>query len=241
VLAGDHLQLGPTVKSDTAKKMGLENSVFETAISRGLKGIMLQEQYRMHEHIMRFPARKFYYNALSAHATVAQHTLDSKTNFDQPFLFIDTAGSGYAEEQDEKSLSTRNPEEALFVLNFLNLLEQNVGKHHSVGIITPYSAQVKFFQQHLDAERGVQVSTVDGFQGQEKDIIIISCVRSNENGEIGFLQDTRRMNVALTRARKKLVIVGDSATLGSHAFYQDLLNYAEEVNGYTTIWEFNFE
>lgn len=240
IMAGDHLQLGPTVKSDTAKKLGLEHSVFEKAIQRGLKGVMLQEQYRMHEKIMRFPAQKFYANALSAHASVAQRTLGSKTGFDQPFLFIDTAGSGYSEEQDEKSLSIRNPEEAQFVINFLNLLLDQVGQHHSVGIITPYSAQVKYFQELVDAEKGIQISTVDGFQGQEKDIIIISCVRSNETGEIGFLQDTRRMNVALTRARKKLVVVGDSATLGSHAFYQDLLSYAEEVEGYTTIWEFTF-
>lgn len=240
VMAGDHLQLGPTVKSDEAKKAGLENSVFETAIKRGINSIMLEEQYRMHEHIMQFSGEKFYHNALRANAKVAQRTLESKTSFDQPFVFIDTAGSGYAEEQDGQSLSTRNPEEAQFVVSFLNLLEDNVGKHHSVGIITPYSAQVNVFKTLVDPERGVQINTVDGFQGQEKDIIIISCVRSNMEGQIGFLQDTRRMNVALTRARKKLVVVGDSATLGAHPFYQDLLNYAEKVNGYTTIWEFNF-
>lgn len=237
ILAGDHLQLGPTVKSDAARKLGLEKSIFEKGMARGLPHVMLDTQYRMHAHIMGFSGAQFYNNALQAHASVAGRTLGTGAEWDKPFLFIDTAGCGYNDEQDAQTLSLKNPEEAQFCINYLNLLPGEVLAQNSVGIITPYNAQATVLKDLVGARDNVQVSTVDGYQGQEKDIILISCVRSNDNGEIGFLQDTRRMNVALTRARKKLIIVGDSATLSSHPFYGALMDYAESIQSYITAWE----
>ncbi|HLP14170.1 MAG TPA: AAA domain-containing protein [Flavobacteriales bacterium] len=238
ILAGDHLQLGPTVKSDEAVKLGFTKSIFELGMERNLPSIMLAEQYRMHEHIMEFSNKKFYKNGLLAHGSVKSRTLEIDAAWDKPFLFIDTAGCGYEESVDQKTLSTQNVEEAGFCVRYLNLLLEHVGNHNSVGIIAPYSAQVSVLKELVSEKQNIQISTIDGFQGQEKDIILISCVRSNVDGEIGFLKDTRRMNVAMTRARKKLIIVGDSATLSSFNFYNDLVDYAQSIEGYATAWEF---
>ncbi|HYG50344.1 MAG TPA: AAA domain-containing protein [Flavobacteriales bacterium] len=237
ILAGDHLQLGPTVKSDEAQKLGFTKSIFESGMEKNLPSIMLVEQYRMHEHIMQFSNRKFYKQGLTAHGSVKSQTLEINQDWNKPFLFIDTAGCGYTETVDEKSLSIQNSEEANFCVGYLKLFMQHTGAN-TIGIISPYSAQVTVLKELIGEKANIQVSTIDGFQGQEKDIILISCVRSNDNGEIGFLKDTRRMNVAMTRARKKLIIVGDSATLSSFPLYSELLAYAEEIGGYVTAWEF---
>lgn len=234
ILAGDHQQLGPTVKSDEGRKLGLEKSLFEQLIEKKVPSVMLTEQYRMNEKIMRFSSNKFYSNKLSAHLSVSDHLLDNDT---LPFLFIDTAGAGYNEAQSDKSQSLINLEESAFIEKWFSTFKMDHGDF-STGIITPYSAQANLLREKIKLDKNILISTVDGFQGQERDMIIISCVRSNDKNEIGFLKDYRRMNVAMTRARKKLVIIGDSATLGNDQFYKELIDYAEHIGGYTTVWEF---
>jgi superfamily I DNA and/or RNA helicase len=164
----------------------------------------------------------------------------------QPFEWIDTAGCGYLEVQDDETDSLKNPEEAELLLVHLQLLWNNLpldlqqNTDFSIGIISPYKAQVKLLAElvrKLDVGSRVSVNTVDGFQGQERNVIYISMVRSNDAGEIGFLKDTRRMNVAMTRAKQKLVMVGDSSTLSSFAFYEELLRYVEQIEAYRSAWE----
>ncbi len=245
ILAGDHFQLPPTIKSFNAAKQGLATTLFEKAIQRNQADVMLQVQYRMNAQIMAFSGNYFYKGQLKAHPSIQSWLLAP----DQPAItFIDTAGCGYAERVDKETLSTYNTDEAAFALRHLHwLLEQypEAAAEASIAVIAPYSAQVKqlkelaaanpFFEQY---QAQMRINTIDGFQGQEKDIIYISLVRSNEQSEIGFLQDIRRMNVAITRARKKLVIVGDSATVGSHTFYSQFIDYAQQLNAYHSAFEF---
>ncbi|SMD38199.1 AAA domain-containing protein [Reichenbachiella faecimaris] len=247
IFAGDHCQLPPTIKSFEAAKAGLEVTLFEKAIQRNQADTMLQEQYRMHEQIMNFSSRLFYKDQLIANEMVRNWRVFVE---DQTVEFIDTAGCGYFEQVDPETRSSFNTEEAdlLFkhLTNYLMTLDA-MGKSDdlaSIGVISPYKAQVINMQEQLAAmeldeitTKKVAVNTIDSFQGQERDVIYISLVRSNENGEIGFLSDTRRMNVALTRARKKLVVIGDSATIGQHPFYQKFLDYVNEVDAYHSAFE----
>ena len=247
IFPGDHCQLPPTIKSFEAAKAGLEVTLFEKAIQRNQADTMLQEQYRMHEQIMNFSSRLFYKNQLIANEMVKNWKIFSE---DQTVEFIDTAGCGYFEEVDPETRSSFNTEEAdlLFkhLTNYLMSLDamQKNDELTSVGIISPYKAQVVNMQEQLAAmeldestANKLAVNTIDSFQGQERDVIYISLVRSNENGEIGFLADTRRMNVALTRARKKLVVIGDSATIGQHPFYEKFLDYINEIDAYHSAFE----
>jgi len=256
VLAGDHCQLPPTVKSLVAEKGGLEVTLFQKCIERQPKvAVMLRTQYRMHQHIMQFSNQQFYQGQLEAHESVAASDLHA---FNPAFLpdlaveFIDTAGCGYTEKSFAEGASTANPEEADLLLRHLQHLlreytpEQMTEAPLKIGIISPYRAQINYLKDEvehhewlhsLQNKRQLSVGTVDSFQGQERDIIYISMVRSNDTGEIGFLSDIRRMNVAMTRARKKLVIIGDSATLAQHAFYQDFISYTESINAYRSAWE----
>ena len=169
--------------------------------------------------------------------------------------FIDTAGCSYNEQAFSETSSVANPEEADLLLKHLQkLLEQfpetntenAIEKPLKIGIISPYRAQINYLKdqveqipelQELVNKKLLSIGTVDSFQGQERDIIYISMVRSNDRGEIGFLADIRRMNVAMTRARKKLVIVGDSATLTYEPFYQEFVKYTEDINAYKSAWE----
>lgn len=245
VLAGDHHQLPPTVKSFEAGKAGLSKTLFEKCIQHHPQtAVMLQTQYRMHEDIMRFSANYFYENKLLADASVATALLEPGM---LPFDFIDTAGCGFAEAQDPETLSRYNEEEAQFLIRQVEKLILHVGVEQwnfSIGIITPYSAQVerliKLAEQSEElstlASR-ITINTVDAFQGQERDVIAISLVRSNEKSEVGFLGDIRRVNVAMTRAKKKLIMLGDSATLGSHPFYLELLTYVQEKGFYKSAYE----
>ncbi|WP_422359829.1 AAA domain-containing protein [Reichenbachiella sp.] len=247
IFAGDHCQLPPTIKSFEAAKAGLEVTLFEKAIQRNNADTMLQEQYRMNEQIMNFSSRLFYKDQLIANELVKNWKVFTE---DQTVEFIDTAGCGYFEEADPETRSSFNTEEAdlLFshLTNYLMSLDamEKLDELNSVGVISPYKAQVINMQEQLAAmelEEGtrnkIAVNTIDSFQGQERDIIYISLVRSNENGEIGFLSDTRRMNVALTRARKKLVVIGDSATIGQHPFYEKFLDYINEIDAYRSAFE----
>lgn len=255
VFAGDHFQLPPTVKSKQAEAEGLKKSLFEKCIERKPQvAVMLRTQYRMNEKIMNFSNHKFYKDDLKADVSVQDGVLsyDSEHNYlNAPVDFIDTAGCGFNEIINPESLSLANPEEANLLFRYLALmLEQyrSAGmsdKKITIGIISPYKEQVELLQQQLPEQEQlkdflswISVKTIDGFQGQERDVICISLVRSNESGEIGFLNDTRRMNVALTRAKKKLVVIGDSATLSYHNFYKDFLDYIDKIGAYHTAWEF---
>jgi superfamily I DNA and/or RNA helicase len=265
ILAGDHCQLPPTIKSYEAAQAGLSETLFEKLIKTQTVAVMLETQYRMHEQIMGFSNQIFYQNRLSAAEKVKEWTLISHLNdsknansldYLQTLEFIDTAGCSFDEQFHPETQSRFNPEENNLVIKHLtNLLQQLsytypsvIAENLSIGIISPYSAQVSFLKENLLAHPDLseyknllQINSIDGFQGQERDIIYISLVRSNEKGQIGFLADTRRMNVALTRARKKLVVIGDSATLGQHSFYQSFLDYIEKIGAYRSAWEFQGE
>ncbi len=232
VLSGDPLQLPPTVKSQEAMKAGLSITLLERMM--GLEGIsvLLSTQYRMNEKIMSFSNSYFYADKLIAHPTVATHTVEGQN---LEIEFIDTAGCGYNEKSGEAGNSRQNPEEA--ELLFKHMRHNSYPKDASIGIITPYRGQLLTLNKEKEGLH-IKVSTVDSFQGQERDIIYISLVRSNDRGEIGFLKDYRRMNVAMTRARKKLVVVGDSATIGQDDFYSKFITYCEENGFYKSAWEF---
>ena len=248
IFAGDHHQLPPTIKSFEAAKQGLEVTLFEKAIECNQADVMLREQYRMNTAIMNFSNGYFYNNELIANANVADWKIFPE---DLPIEFIDTAGCGFFEQVDSETLSSFNPEEADLVLKHLSMYFEELAQNNylesvsDIGIISPYKAQTTLLAERIvkneilsdEIRAKMSINTVDSFQGQERDIIYISLVRSNENGVIGFLSDTRRMNVAMTRARKKLVIFGDSATIGQHPFYDKLLDYVNKINAYTSAFE----
>lgn len=254
VFAGDHFQLPPTVKSKKAEDLGLKQTLFEHCMQLENVSVMLTTQYRMNEQIMNFSNAEFYQGELKADASVKDTVLSFDENehlLHSPFELIDTAGCGYTEIINPESLSIANPEEATLLAGHLKQLLQQYeqsnksGKKISIGIISPYKEQVQHLTQKLAEDdilknysSQIAVKTVDGFQGQERDVIYISMVRSNENNEIGFLSDTRRMNVALTRAKKKLVVIGDSATFGNHPFYKDFLDYVDSIGAHKSAWEF---
>ncbi|MFD0749050.1 AAA domain-containing protein [Mucilaginibacter calamicampi] len=228
VMAGDHLQLPPTVKS---QQKGLSTTLLEKCATLQPHAVtLLEEQYRMNSRIMGFSSVKFYENRLVAHPGVANRVLNYN---DKPFTFIDTAGAGY-EEQSEGT-STINPEEAAFIVRHIVAMDYPAAL--SIAVIAPYKEQVNLLKELL-AGNAAEVNTVDGFQGQERDVIYISLTRSNSSNVIGFLNDYRRMNVAMTRARLKLVMVGDSATLAQTPFYAELIAYAENLGGYESVWEY---
>ncbi len=238
VMAGDPFQLPPTVKSTEAEKRGLSKTLLEKTIQRHARVSLLKTQYRMNTEIMEFSNRKFYDGKLEAHKSVASHHLAISP---QHVEFIDTAGCGYEELTGENNESRCNPDEVNVIRKHFEAMRENQNIDFSIGIISPYRAQVALLQEEFAIEKMITVNTVDSFQGQERDMIYISMVRSNDKNEIGFLRDYRRMNVAMTRARKKLVIVGDSATLGNDRFYEDFLKYAEDIGAYKTAWEFMYE
>jgi superfamily I DNA and/or RNA helicase len=186
----------------------------------------------------------FYKNALKAHQSVADRILFSG---DEPIQFIDTAGCSYDEKSD--GTSTTNPDEAGFLVKHLIHLVADLGSKNesfpSIAIVSPYKQQVQLLNALIEESEAlipyrdkIAVNTIDSFQGQERDVVYISLTRSNSDGNIGFLSDTRRMNVAMTRARKKLVVIGDSATLSKSAFYADFIRYAEQLDAYHSAWEF---
>ena len=245
VLAGDPFQLPPTVKSKEAQKEGLDITLIEKCIQNQPEVSLLNVQYRMNNEIMTFSNRQFYAGLLRAHDSVATHRLGELELYSNlPIEFIDTAGTGFQEEQSAESRSLENKGERDLLEKHLNMLlgDSKFDINTSIGVVSPYKAQVLALQEQLGEEMvqsyDISINTIDSFQGQERDVIYISMVRSNEEGIIGFLSDLRRMNVAMTRARKKLVIIGDSATLGNNKFYQDFFSYAEEVEAYKSAFEY---
>lgn len=244
ILAGDHCQLPPTVVSQDATAQGFAVSLLERLARHYGPSItrLLQVQYRMHEAIMGFSSQEFYNGALTADASVREHLLRDlpgvRSHFltETPLQFIDTAGAGYDEEQEPDGESRFNPQEAQLIVRLVRTLRACGVRAEDLAVIAPYAAQVRLLREQIN-EPGLEIDSVDGFQGREKEAVLVSLVRSNLNGEIGFLADTRRINVALTRARRKLIVVGDSATLAAHPFYQHLLEYVETVDAYHTVWE----
>ena len=235
VLAGDPWQLPPTVKSSQAAKAGLEVTLIEKAIKRGENAILLNEQYRMNNEIMAFSNRYFYGDKLIANADNAMRKLGDG---EMAIEFIDTAGCGFEENRSTSGESRSNIEEASLLCRHLAALMNQYPDLTDIGVISPYRAQVDLLDEMLPKDARIAVQTVDGFQGQEREVIYISLVRNNENGQLGFLTDYRRMNVAMTRAKKKLVVIGDSATLGNDAFYASFLEYCEEIEAYKSAWEY---
>ncbi len=260
ILAGDHCQLPPTIKSSEAAKQGLEKTLMEKLVEAFPSNVtLLTEQYRMNKVIMGFSSMEFYDNKLTAHPTVADHLIFEN---DDPLLFIDTAGTGYEEKIEGTGIS--NPEEAEFLISQIEkivseLVNMEMNKAGAapasfkseennnpvtIGVISPYRHQVELLKEKvrqselLSNYAGLTVNTIDSFQGQERDMIFISMTRSNTDNMIGFLSELRRMNVAMTRAKKKLVVIGDSGTLSQNKFYADFIQYAEKNSGYKSAWEF---
>ena len=245
VMAGDHCQLPPTVLSDQAAAEGMRDSMMQRLIEREGESIFrrLTVQYRMNDAIMNFSSNEFYEGTLVADHSVAEHRLRDLTGVDpipltdQPLMFVDTAGSGMNEQLEPDGESKLNPGEGKVVLQFARELMEAGVSADQIAIIAPYAAQVRWLRNRMD-NRDLEIDTVDGFQGREKEVVLITLTRSNDRGEIGFLGDKRRTNVALTRAKRKLIVIGDSATLGANAFYGRMLEYFEEHEAYRSVFEF---
>ncbi|MBI5963441.1 MAG: IGHMBP2 family helicase, partial [Chloroflexi bacterium] len=244
VLAGDHFQLPPTVISPEAIRSGFNISLMERLLENPKVELsrLLNVQYRMHQDIMNFSSDVFYEGSLQADETVRTALLadlpqiKSSPLTDSPIHFIDTAGASYDEEQESDGDSKLNPLEAELVIKKAHELLSCGLTSDQIAVISPYSAQVKYLREKLKY-LDLEIDSVDGFQGREKEAVIVSLVRSNREGEVGFLADTRRMNVALTRARRKLIVIGDSATITSHGFYKRMVEYFEAIGAYHSVWE----
>lgn len=240
ILAGDHCQLPPTVKSIMALKGGLGKTLMERIVENKPETVtLLKMQYRMNEQIMKFSS-EWFYNGMVESAPMVSHR--GILDYDIPMMWIDTAECDGKEEFVGENFGRINRAEAEMTLQTLQQYLEKIGKQRileesiDVGIISPYRAQVQLLRKELRKREFFRpyrhlltVNTVDGFQGQERDIILISLVRSNDGGDIGFLRDLRRMNVAITRARMKLIILGSSATMTSHPFYKKLYEYVGQL------------
>lgn len=244
ILAGDHCQLPPTIKSIAALKAGLGKTLMERIVDSKPEVVtLLDTQYRMNEEIMRFSSSWFYDGKVKAAPITAHRGI---LDYDTPIEWVDddanddeTVGETFVGE----TFGRINKVEARQVMELLQAYFEKIGKQRildesiDVGIISPYRAQVQYLRHLIKKETFfkpfrhlLSVNTVDGFQGQERDIIIVSLVRSNNDGQIGFLRDLRRMNVAMTRARSKLIIIGDHETLAHHEFYNKLYEYIKSLS-----------
>lgn len=240
ILAGDHCQLPPTIKCIEAARGGLGRTLLEKVVLHKPETMsLLKIQYRMHEDIMRFPSRWFYHDELEAAPEVKYRGI---LDFDTPVSWIDTSELDLQEKAVAEGTGRLNTGEAELLVRELKNYMERIGirrileEHIDFGVISPYRAQVHYLRHLLKKEpffrpcrRLITVHTVDGFQGQERDVIMISLVRANEKGQIGFLRDLRRMNVAITRARMKLLILGEAVTLTKHPFYRELYEYIGEL------------
>jgi superfamily I DNA and/or RNA helicase len=257
VLAGDPHQLGPVVTGGPTLEDVLGTTIFERLVASGAPSVMLEQQHRMHEQIMAFPSRSMYEGKLFAAPEVARHVLaDLGVAGDpargKPVWFVDTAGKDWLEERtdfepggslnnlpaysfDPSTFNTGNAERV--AAEARRLLSRGLPPT-DLAIIAAYSAQARRLRDLLRDERaaGLEVGTVDGFQGREKEAVIVDLVRSNDSGELGFLSNTRRMNVALTRAKRFLLVVADSATLGDHPYYAQFIQYVDEIDAHGSAW-----
>lgn len=236
ILAGDHCQLPPTVKAPEALRAGLGHTLMQTIVKNKPDTVsLLKLQYRMNDEIMRFSSEWFYGGMLQSAPEVKYRSI---LDFDTPIEWINTEGLDCNEEFIGENYGRINKSEAELSIEQLKGYITKIGRERflderiDVGMISPYKAQVQYLRRLVrnDAffkpyRQAITINTVDGFQGQERDVILISLVRANEEGQIGFLNDLRRMNVAITRARMKLIILGDASTLTRHAFYKKLYTY----------------
>jgi superfamily I DNA and/or RNA helicase len=241
ILAGDHCQLPPTVKSIAALKGGLDKTLMERIVENRPEVVtLLKTQYRMNEQIMRFSSDWFYHGEVESASEIKYRGI---LDLDTPMTWVDTSEMDSKEEFVGESFGRINKNEAALTLHTLSDYFEKIGKQRildervDVGIISPYRAQVQYMRKLIRMKesfkpfrRLISVNTVDGFQGQERDIIIISLVRANDEGQIGFLRDLRRMNVAMTRARMKLIIIGNASTMTRHPFYKKLFEYINKIN-----------
>ncbi|HEY1558742.1 MAG TPA: AAA domain-containing protein [Kofleriaceae bacterium] len=258
VLAGDPHQLGPVVVGGARAEAVLGTTMFERLVDTFADAaVMLEQQHRMHEQIMEFPSRSMYGGLLRAAPEVAHHVLEDLGVLPdparpRPMWFLDTAGKDWIEERtdfdpggslnnlpaysiDPSTFNTGNARRV--AAEARRLLSRGVPAS-DVAVIAAYSAQARRLRDLLREERaaGLEVGTVDGFQGREKEAVIVDLVRSNDSGELGFLVNTRRMNVALTRARRFLLVVADSATLGDHPYYAELVRYVDQLDAHGSAW-----
>lgn len=241
ILAGDHCQLPPTVKALEALRAGLGHTLMQTIVKSKPDTVsLLKLQYRMNDEIMRFSSEWFYGGMLQSAPEVKYRSI---LDFDTPIEWINTEGLDCNEEFIGENYGRINKSEAELSIEQLKGYITKIGRERflderiDVGMISPYKAQVQYLRRLVrnDAffkpyRQAITINTVDGFQGQERDVILISLVRANEEGQIGFLNDLRRMNVAITRARMKLIILGDASTLTRHAFYKKLYTYIESLH-----------
>jgi predicted DNA helicase len=247
IMAGDHKQLPPTILNEEAERGGLSRSLFERLLQ--LYGdrirVILEVQYRMNETIEAFPNTEFYNGKLRAYEQVKQRNIleilpkskveELEDDDVKPFLFIDTQGSDEFKELTRRgSTSKENVGEAQLVRDIAERLLRLGVLPEEIAIISPYGDQVSLMKTMLQVE-GLEIKTVDGFQGREKEVVIVSFVRSNKMGEIGFLRDLRRLNVSITRAKRKLVLIGDSTTLEHEGCYKRLIESAKERGAYKTV------
>lgn len=249
VMAGDHRQLPPTVRSQEATHRGLKQSLFEKLADRHGESIkaMLTTQYRMHERIMAFPNKEFYDGQLVADEIVATHTLadigvevqqlpspmDSIIDPSEPVVFVDTKETDTAERTRKGSTSKENIEEAEIVSSITDACLDVDVQADSIAVIAPYQDQVDRLRSMIADD--IEVQTVDGFQGREKAVVVLSLTRSNEAGQIGFLDNIRRLNVSLTRARRKVIVIGDGSTISNHPVYDRYRSFVHD-NGRYLVW-----
>ena len=240
ILAGDHCQLPPTIKCVEAMRGGLDETLMQKIVRNKPETVsLLKMQYRMNDEIMQFSSHWFYRGELNSVPEVKYRSI---LDYDTPMVWVNTEGMDCNEEFVGESFGRINKQEAMLCLEQLKAYIQKIGKERLLeeridfGIISPYKAQVQYLRQLVKKEsllkpfrHLITINTVDGFQGQERDVILISLVRANEDGQIGFLNDLRRMNVAITRARMKLIILGDASTLTKHPFYKRLYEYVEQL------------
>lgn len=241
ILAGDHCQLPPTVKNPQALRAGLGYTLMQSIVKNRPETVsLLKVQYRMNDEIMRFSSNWFYGGMLESAPEVKYRSI---LDFDTPIEWVNTEGMDCNEEFVGENYGRINKPEAELSVAQLKAYILKIGKERfleekiDVGLISPYKAQVQYLRQLIRKDNffkpyrsAITINTVDGFQGQERDVILISLVRANEEGQIGFLNDLRRMNVAITRARMKLIILGDVSTLTRHTFYAELYRYIEDLH-----------
>ena len=238
VLVGDQQQLPPTVISQRAEDGGLNSSLFQRLLGCGLETEMLTVQYRMHSGIREFPSARFYDNRLEDGCKDEQRHVPAGflwPNWDKPVAFVPVMG---VEEVEEEGKSRRNRDEAAFVHSIVsNLIEPGDVLPEDIGIISPYNGQVRFLSELFDEQGGrdkggpffgLEIKSVDGYQGREKEVIIFSCVRANEHGDVGFLSDYRRLNVAITRAKRGIILLGHQHTLRHDPIWRGYLDWMDE-------------
>lgn len=244
IFVGDPNQLPPTIYSK--KNNGLKFTFLEKLLFKfrdnPIQSGFLNIQYRMNDQILGFPNQEFYNNLLISDFSNKNHSIgtdkiDSKVHI----IFIDTVGADFTETRADNDQSIYNEQEGILLFKiFSNFYSKD--NNLSFGILSPYKAQVNFleelFSKNESLLRSIEINTIDSFQGREKDCILISLTRSNDSSEIGFLSDLKRMNVAMTRAKKELVIIGNSETLASNNFFSKLIEYINNLGGYHSIWEY---